>query len=115
MKKLDLIKALISDDVSDEDSCAKSDFNIGGSKAKICVLQRGWVFVGNFSKEGATCKLEDAYNIRTWGTTKGLGELAEDGPTSTTKLDKVNDVSFHELTSVVILDCNDKNWKSTLK
>ncbi len=111
MNKIDLIKALISDEEID----GNSGFNIGGSKTKICVLQRGWVFVGNFSKEGSTCKLEDAYTIRTWGTTKGLGEIAEGGPTDSTKLDKVNDVSFHELTSVVIIDCNDKSWKATLK
>lgn len=111
MKKIELIKALLNDDKE----CETNDFNIEGSKIKICVLQRGWIFVGKFSKEGSTCKLTDAYNIRTWGTTKGLGELAEEGPIKDkTNLDKVNDVTFHELTSVVIIDCNDKIWSKIL-
>lgn len=108
MNKIDLIKALISEDSE------VSDFKVGGSKVKIVILQRGWVFVGKFSQEGSTCKLTSAYNIRTWGTTKGLGELADSGPTASTKLDKVNDVSFHELTTVAMLDCDDKVWAKTL-
>jgi hypothetical protein len=109
MKKMDLVKALLLENDNEE-----SDFLVGGSKIKIVILQRGWVFVGKFSKEGSTCKLTDAYNIRTWGTTKGLGELAESGTTSSTKMDKVNDVQFHELTSVAILDVDDKVWSKLL-
>lgn len=60
------------------------------------------------------CKLADAYNVRTWGTTKGLGELAADGPLSNTKLDKVNDVTFHELTTVALIDCDDSIWEKKL-
>ena len=104
MNKIDLIKALISEESADD---TKLD---GGSKFKICILQRGWVFVGKLSQEGSKCTLTEANNIRTWGTTKGLGELAESGPTDSTKLDKVNDVTFHALTSVAIIDCNDKVW-----
>lgn len=109
MDKYKLIKALISDDGE------TSDFELDGSDIKIVILQRGWVFVGKFSKKGSTCKLENAYNIRAWGTTKGLGELAESGPTSTTKLDKVNDVQFHEMTSIAMIDCDSKIWKKELK
>ena len=108
MNKLDLIKALLVEEKGE------SDFNVDGSKVKIVILQRGWVFVGKFSKEGSTCKLTDAYNIRTWGTTKGLGELAEEGKKTDTNLDKVTDVTFHDLTSIAILDCNDKIWSKIL-
>jgi hypothetical protein len=111
MNKLDIVKALLSEDSKEE----TSDFKIDGSKIKIVILQRGWVFIGRFSQVGSICKLTDACNIRTWGTTKGLGELAESGPTSTTKLDKVNDVSFHELTSIAVLDVDDKIWDKELK
>ena len=111
MKKLDIVKALLND--SDENS-AEEETNYGGSEIKIVILQRGWVFVGKFSKVGSACKLTEASNIRTWGTTKGLGELAQDGPTSTTKLDKVNDVSFHELGAIAMIDCDNKSWKNKL-
>ena len=111
MNKIDIIKALISEEGND--NCS-TDFKVDGSKIKIVILQRGWVFVGKFSKEGSSCKLTDAHNIRTWGTTNGLGELAESGTTGSTKLDKVNDVTFHELTSVAIIDCDDKVWSKLL-
>ena len=104
MDKLSIVKALL-------DESKESETEYGGSEIKIAILQRGWVFVGKFSKEGSACKLTDAYNVRTWGTTKGLGELAEDGPKDSTKLDKVNDVSFHELSVVALIDCNKSAWK----
>ena len=84
------------------------------SEIKIVILQRGWAMVGRFKRDGSDCSLRDASVIRTWGTTKGLGELAESGKTSSTKLDKVNDVSFHELTIVATIDCDDKIWSKEL-
>lgn len=93
---------------------SENETNYGGSFIKIVILQRGWVFVGKFSKSGSACFLTDAYNIRMWGTTKGLGELAANGPTSTTKLDKVNDVSFHELSVVAMIDCDKTAWSKSL-
>ncbi len=110
MDRLALVKALLCEK---GDVCEDS-FVSEGSKIKIVILQRGWVFIGKFSQSGSRCKLTDAYNIRTWGTTKGLGELAENGKTDSTKLDKVNDVAFHELTVVATIDCNDKKWKDEL-
>lgn len=110
MNKIELIKALLTDETTN----ATSDFKIDGSKIKIVILQRGWVFVGKWSQDGSKCTLTDAKNIRTWGTTKGLGELASNGVTSSTKLDDVNDVSFHELTVVATIDCDDKIWSKQL-
>lgn len=78
---------------------------------KIVVLQRGWVLVGRFSKEGTQCKLSGASVIRNWGTTKGLGELAENGPLSSTKLDKCNGlVEFDILTVVLTLSVSESKW-----
>lgn len=78
---------------------------------KIVILQRGWVMVGRLEKKGSECKLHNASVIRTWGTTKGLGELSN-GPTPSTKLDKCNGaVEFHELTVIAMLSCNNENWK----
>ena len=78
---------------------------------KIAILQRGWVFVGRFSKVGSDCKLENAYCIRQWGTTKGIGELV-DGPTSKTVLDPTPTVTFNELTIVALIDVSENGWKS---
>jgi len=71
--------------------------------------------VGRFEKKDSECKLLDASVIRTWGTTKGLGEIAESGPTTNTKLDKCNGlVEFDYLTVVATIACNDKNWEKVL-
>ena len=80
---------------------------------KIVVLQRGWVVVGKMEREGTHCKLHQASVIRNWGTTKGLGELAESGPRKETILDPCNGVvEFDYLTVVLTISVNDKKWQN---
>ena len=82
---------------------------------KIVILQRGWILVGKFERKGSDCKLYNASVIRNWGTTKGLGEIAEKGPTSTTKLDPCYGiVEFDYLTVVATIAVNEKKWESSL-
>ena len=82
---------------------------------KIVVLQRGWALVGKFEEDGNRCKLHQASVIRNWGTTKGLGEIAEGGPTSSTKLDKCNGlVEFVILTMVLNIAVDGDKWKNEL-
>lgn len=81
---------------------------------KIVILQRGWVMVGYFERNGNDCKLSKASVIRSWGTTKGLGEIAN-GPTKDTKLDKCNGlVEFDYLTVVAMVSCEEKSWANKL-
>lgn len=88
----------------------------GSNEVRIVVLQRGWVVVGYYSREGDNCKLHKASVIRNWGTTKGLGEIAEDGPKKDTKLDPTNGlVEFHRLTEVLTLVAEEAEWKEHLK
>lgn len=58
---------------------------------KIVVLDRGFVYVGTVKVEGGFVVIQNAVNLRVWGTTKGLGELVS-GPTSKTVTDKVGTV-----------------------
>lgn len=82
---------------------------------KIVILQRGWILVGKFERKGSDCKLYNASVIRNWGTTKGLGEIAEKGPTSSTKLDPCYGVvEFDYLTVVATIAVNEKKWESYL-
>ena len=77
---------------------------------KIVVLQRGWIYIGRFERIGNDCKLYNAYNIRSWGTTKGLPELVN-GATKDTKLDKCDGiVEFDWLTTVHTITVNSKSW-----
>lgn len=85
------------------------------SDIKIVILQRGWILVGRFSRKGSDCKMTDASVIRNWGTTKGLGELAQSGPTGSTKLDKCFGlVEFDYLTMVASIGCEEKIWEAKL-
>jgi len=81
---------------------------------RIVILQRGWVMVGRFTQEGENCKLENASVIRIWGTSRGLGELAVNGPLSGTKLDPCPTVRFHELTGIGTIDCVEEKWQGKL-
>lgn len=83
----------------------------GEAKLKIIVCDRGWVAVGKTVKDGDYYYVSDAKIIRRWGTTKGLGELAELGPQNETKLDPCPNLEIHTLTTVLLMDCNEDNWK----
>lgn len=78
---------------------------------KIVVLQRGWIYIGRFKRDGNDCSLTNAYCIRTWGTTKGLAELVN-GATSSTRLDKCEGVvEFDWLTVIHTITVNKESWK----
>lgn len=77
---------------------------------RIVIFQRGWVAVGRYHQEGHQCVLKNAAVIRVWGTTKGLGEIAEGGPTTKTILDGCPDIRFNELTVVATIDCVESKW-----
>ncbi len=95
---------------NDTNSLAKEESTI-----KILILQRGWITVGNVKKENGYFISENSSVIRKWGTTKGIGELAFNGPTEETKLDKCGTVRAHELTTVAIIDCNSEKWENVLE
>ena len=86
------------------------------SDVRVVILQRGWVMVGRYARNGDDCTLTDASVIRVWGTKRGLGEITESGPTKDTVLDPVNgSVSFHVLTEIATLSCNEAVWAKHLK
>ena len=53
----------------------------------VVILDRGFVYVGNAASDGEFLTISKARNIRYWGTTEGLAELINAGPTVKTKLD----------------------------
>jgi hypothetical protein len=80
-------------------------------KTEIVIAQRGWVFVGSVTEDHNKVTITNAKNIRRWGTTKGLGEIALNGPTGNTVLDPVGTVNLHPLTIVARIDCDPDKWK----
>lgn len=81
---------------------------------RIVILQRGWVMVGRYTENSDRVTLTDAHVIRYWGTTKGLGQLAAEGPTSKTILDPAGRVEAHILTTVAVMDCDLAVWETVL-
>ena len=68
-------------------------------KLTIIVIESGFVYVGFTSVAqheilGKVCILKTSKNIRVWGTTKGLGQLANVGTTKDTKIDFVGVVTI---------------------
>lgn len=82
---------------------------------KIAILQRGWVMVGRFERTGSDCKLHNAHVIRIWGTKRGLGEIAGNGPTKDTVLDKCYGVvEFDYLTIVALISVEESKWANII-
>ena len=87
--------------------------NDDSAKHQIVVLDRGFVVAGMVSIKDSYVTISDCVCIRVWGTTKGLGQLAIDGPTDKTKLDKQPITKVHELQVVQLIDIETglEKWK----
>lgn len=81
------------------------------SNYSVVVLDRGWVYVGQTSIEGEWCLIRAAQNIRYWGTKRGLGQLALEGPTENTKLDPAGTVRAPLRAVIAVLDTEESLWK----
>lgn len=85
---------------------------------RIVVLPNGFVYVGALRRDGydpAWLRLSGGYNLRKWGTTKGLSQLALFGPTKDTVMDQAPEVAFHELAVVHTLICDQAAWATVIK
>lgn len=80
------------------------------SRVAIVVCDRGFVLVGRVSIEDSYVTITSCSNVRRWGTTKGLGQIASGGPTNDTILDPQPTTRVHELQVVQIIDCEESKW-----
>ena len=78
----------------------------------IVIVDRGFVYVGETTADDEWCVIEEARNIRKWGTTKGLGQLALYGPTSETCLDMAGTVRVPTRALISLLDTEKMLWSS---
>jgi len=78
---------------------------------QIAVLDRGWVFVGHVSTDAEWCYIDKAECVRIWGTTRGIGELAENGPLPNTKLDPSPTIHVSIKALLFLVKCNAEKWK----
>jgi hypothetical protein len=69
---------------------------------RIIAADRGFVFVGNCEDQAdGSVIIRNAKNIRRWGTTKGLGEIAS-GPTTKTHHDDYGTVRCTPIVSIAV-------------
>ena len=80
------------------------------SNYKIIVLDNGFVVYGSVSQEHQYLVISNCACIRVWGTTKGLGQLANSGPTKDTVLEPQPTTRVHELQVTQIIDCRGEAW-----
>lgn len=80
---------------------------------QIAVLDRGFVYIGNVATDGEWCYITNAWNLRKWGTSRGLGELVS-GPTPDTKLDPVGNVRLPLRTLQHLISVEVDGWTSKL-
>ena len=98
-EKMQLVKMLLTSEKQQE--CISVE-----RKKQIVIAQRGWVFLGDVRKEKENFVIANASIVRSWGTTKGLGELATKGPIKDkTILDPCPDIIIHELSIVARINC----------
>lgn len=80
-------------------------------KTCILVVEGGWVLVGNVELRAKTATVTNAHVIRVWGTDKGLGQIALNGPTPKTVLDKLGKAYIERLQLRFCIPCDSSKWK----
>lgn len=77
----------------------------------LVVLPRGWVMVGVCEERDGKLFMTEASVVRRWGTTKGLPELANEGPLKDTLLDGKCEMEFPMSAVIAKMKCNVKAWE----
>ena len=77
---------------------------------QIVILDRGFIYVGNVDISGDWVTITNARNIRRWGTTNGLGELAKSGPLKDSVLDPAGTVRAPIRSVVGMIECEASAW-----
>ena len=77
----------------------------------IVVVDNGFVFWGDLATDGDACEISNGYSLRRFGTKRGLGQLAIEGPQKETQADKVSLIRIQKNRVVFIMECSDAMLK----
>lgn len=82
-------------------------------KLCIVVMRERFILVGVIepTEDAMFFYLRRASIVRRWGTTKGLGQLAQEGPQPNTKLDSEGDDIINKLEVSRVIPCNEQRWQ----
>ena len=79
----------------------------------VCTSHRGVFFGLADDTSGDVIRLKDARMAIYWGTTKGVMELAETGPTSKSKISAKADIEVRSITAVLeVTPASQKAWEA---
>ena len=80
----------------------------------IYMMERGFVIVGRkIGDDGPFVILGDCACVRRWGTSKGIGQLAAEGPLRETILDPQPEGTCLRLSHCMeMIPCNPQRWES---
>lgn len=84
------------------------------TKYHIVVMRERFVLIGILSQsdDAFFLLLDSAAVIRNWGTTRGLGQLARQGPQVNTKFDPEGDeLRINKLEVSRIIPCTAEEWE----
>ena len=71
----------------------------------IVILTAGHVWMGDVVTDGEWVRVTNGNVVRRWGTTRGLAQLAAEGPTPNTKLDMLGDAQAPMSALIGIIPC----------
>lgn len=94
-------------------SATHGEFGFVQGEIRIVVLDRGFVFVGRVTRTEDEMYIDDARCIRKWGTTEGLGQLAQ-GPLAETVLDAKCCIRSQIKAVLFTVDVVQSKWTSSL-
>lgn len=76
----------------------------------IAVLDRGFVYVGGIRVMDGFVVITQARNVHKWGTNRGLGQLAREGPQKDTVLNPSPDVFVPLHALIHLIACVPEKW-----
>ena len=80
------------------------------SAPQIVILDRGFVYVGDVTIDADWVTILNARNVRRWGTSKGLGELAKRGPLKDSIIDPAGTVRVPMRALIGLIECEASPW-----
>jgi hypothetical protein len=90
---------------------------------RIFVITSGWVFIGRVEvgadgshvlNSGGEVTILGPACIRRWGTTRGLGQIAKNGPTQDTLLDPCPNLFVPRQQIILSIQCDEDSWKKKI-
>lgn len=81
----------------------------------VLVCDRGFVLVGVVSSHPSDWQrviVDECATVRQWGTSRGLGQLAKEGPQPNTEMDVEGDgVDVLRSSIIRAIPCNEEKWQ----